>query len=379
MCLPTPCVTLQNSAIPLSQCWVSTSSCVTGSTAVSYLLRCQHPWSRDGFRLMGLSWMNRIWDVFSQGLMAVNKIKSLGFFCRQGSFWDTKTLSSVGSRKIEAFPSVEMHWEFVGGSSDLREKWSVAEPHSSLFFLWQCPPPTQEQSYSVCWTTLGGAQDQGVKTCRFHALREKEEIDRSQPWCLWGLYWIWWVRGSGTPILLPSALGSHFCGQHWLSSYASYCTEGFGYCLPPGPWQLVGKPLGQLWVMKLITAAGEWDCGCLSPHPHPQTPTFTFASSPRGSKSGRRKQGQQLLGSLAGKMWPLLLLVAFLLSPRARAGEWPFPPSGAQLHPIDSEGRPPRHLLALYHWAACMSPPFPASDAEGRNSIRPTWRVAMRV
>lgn len=168
MCLPTPCVTLQNSAIPLSQCWVSTSSGVTGSTAVSYLLRCQHPWSRDGFRLMGLSWMNRIWDVFPQGLMAVNKIKSLGFLCRQGSFWNTKTFSSVGSRKIEAVPSVMMHWEFVGGSSDLREKWSVAEPHSSLFFLWQCPPPTQEQSYSVClatsrkkWEQLGSGWGSG--------------------------------------------------------------------------------------------------------------------------------------------------------------------------------------------------------------------------
>ena len=41
--------------------------------------------------------------------MAVNKIKSLGFFCRQRSFWDTKTFTSGGSRKTEAVPSVVMH------------------------------------------------------------------------------------------------------------------------------------------------------------------------------------------------------------------------------------------------------------------------------
>lgn len=29
----------------------------------------------------------------------------------------------------------------------------MAEPHSSLSFPWQCPPPTQKQSYSVCLTT----------------------------------------------------------------------------------------------------------------------------------------------------------------------------------------------------------------------------------
>lgn len=76
--------------------------------------------------------------------MAVNKIKSLGFFCRQRSFWDTKAFTSVGSRKTEAVPSVVMHREFVGDSSDLREKWSV---QTSFFpFLSLAVPSTHPRT-----------------------------------------------------------------------------------------------------------------------------------------------------------------------------------------------------------------------------------------
>lgn len=110
--------------------------------------------------------------------------------------------------------------------------------------------------------------------------------------------------------------------------------------LPPGHWQLVGKPPGQPRVMKPIKTAGEWDCEPPSPHP-------TLPSSLKAKSRARQITSNNRLQSFPRKMQLLLLLVAFLLPPRAGAGKWASPPSEAHLQPIFSGATLPAHSPTL--------------------------------
>lgn len=97
------------------------------------------------------------------------------------------------------------------------------------------------------------------------------------------------VSGTQRPSPRPCCRGPLFCCT--LTQQQCGLLNGWLGCLSfPDHWQLVGKPLGQPWVMKPIAAAGEWDRELSSP-PRPPLP-----SSPRASKAGRRKHRQQPTG-----------------------------------------------------------------------------------